>query len=82
MTPTNHEMADDMAEHAMLTHEGWRKVCTGPCNQGRDRCPCPQACEVDDEAHEGFGAVVWPLFLLVMAFLLTAVAMGLGRLFA
>lgn len=83
MNPTNPEMQDDLAEFAMLTSEGYRRVCTGPCKQGREACPCPESCEVPcGEEHEGFGAVVWPLFLLVLAALLVAVVLGLGRLFA
>ena len=82
MNKTNHEMADDMAEHAMLTHQGWTKVCTGPCTQGRTTCPCPESCEVPSEEHEGFGAVVWPLFAFVVSAFLVTVALGLARLFA
>lgn len=79
MNPANHEMADDMAEHALLTHQGWTKVCSGPCNQGRSACPCPQACEREDE---GMGAVVWPLGLLAVAAFLAGLAYFIARVLA
>lgn len=30
--------------------------CTGPCDQGRKKCPCPAACEAqDDDGVEAIG---------------------------
>ena len=32
--------------------------CTGPCNQGRKKCPTPNACELDDYQCSYTGMVV------------------------
>ncbi len=77
MTP--HGGMDDMADHAMHTAEGGRRIdthritaaCSGPCNQGRKACPCPDACEAEEDAPHVSGAIsvcVW----LVLAFLAVA----------
>lgn len=48
--------------------------CTGPCNQGRDRCPAPEACEldIDDAPHDLMIVVgvlcVISLVLIVLGF--------------
>jgi hypothetical protein len=32
--------------------------CTGPCEQGKKDCPCPYACEQEDDGVEAVGAMV------------------------
>lgn len=40
------------------------KGCHGPCNQGR--CPCPQACQLGDEAHDRLvRAVFWRVYAVL-----------------
>ena len=42
--------------------------CTGPCNQGRDRCPAPAACELDiDDAPHDLMIVVGVLCVISLA---------------
>lgn len=48
------------------------KACTGPCEQGKKQCPCPEACEMDDVDDE-YGlsglahAVLMALFFIVIS---------------
>jgi hypothetical protein len=68
----HHDMADDMAEFGarMNVSEGGLRIdthrpipaCSGPCEQGRKACPCPDACEAEDDAPHVSGAIsvcVW-----------------------
>lgn len=44
--------------------------CSGPCNQGREPCPCPQSCEREDMSMSGFeilGKLIVVLLALVGA---------------
>lgn len=63
----DHDAMDDMAEFgaALNTREGYTRHCAGPCDQGRKRCPCPEACEIDD-GHVS-GAIVWPVIIVILA---------------
>jgi len=47
--------------------------CSGPCYQGRERCPTPEACERDsNEAEAG-----WTIVLLAITLLMAAITIGL-----
>jgi|DEB19_MinimDraft_3_1074340.scaffolds.fasta_scaffold02256_11 hypothetical protein len=51
------------------------KHCHGPCNQGREACSTPEACELrdgDDQQLEAVG-----LFALVVAAVVVLVVVGL-----
>jgi hypothetical protein len=62
----------------MNTDPGYyRHGCTGPCNQGDLKCPCPQSCFIrveEEDPHAGFGALFWPVvaFAVVLALWLLA----------
>lgn len=37
----------------MTTMQQWpARRCTGPCDQGRRECPCPNACETEEPERE------------------------------
>lgn len=63
----NHEAADDLAEFgaALNIREGYARHCTGPCRQGRDECPHPQACQQPDDQSQSADAEVMPQLLLM-----------------
>ena len=43
--------------------------CSGPCNQGREACPCPAECQrPEPEEKAGSGAIVVPALMLVAIF--------------
>lgn len=49
--------------------------CTGPCKQGREACPTPEACELrdgDDQQLEAVG-----LFALAVSAIVVLVVVGL-----
>lgn len=57
-------------------------ACHGPCDQGRRRCPCPQACAhmADDDlrAARGIvGCVMWALAVWAIAASVVAIAVSL-----
>lgn len=35
------------------------KTCTGPCQQGRQACPTPEACELEAEEPDFYGRAHW-----------------------
>ena len=37
-------------------------ACSGSCNQGRNACPTPEACEVPDDADPLTSAIFWRLY--------------------
>jgi len=48
--------------------------CTGPCRQGREPCPCPDACLVTDNPLGCFRGMMWGLVF-------TAAAVAIGAAF-
>lgn len=52
------------------------KACTGPCNQGRTNCPCPQSCELAESDPWPFrgrdGLVVLVILMFAVACIATA----------
>lgn len=64
----DHDMADDMAEFGaqLNTREGYHRHCTGPCDQGRKACPCPQDCQQPDD--QSADAQVFPMLLIFACF--------------
>lgn len=65
----------DGTEPDVLPH--W-KECHGPCQQGRDPCPTPQACERPHESEGSFRllgqAFIAVMLLLAVVLLLLGVA--------
>lgn len=41
-------------------------ACSGSCNQGRSKCPTPEACEVPDDADPVASAIFWRLYALAI----------------
>ena len=41
-------------------------ACSGSCNQGRNACPTPEACEVPDDADPVASAIFWRLYALAI----------------
>lgn len=41
-------------------------ACSGSCNQGRNACPTPEACEVPDDSDPVTSAVFWRLYALAV----------------
>jgi hypothetical protein len=85
MTP--HGGMDDMGDHAeeagLIVSEGGYRLdtrrpmhCTGPCDQGRQSCPHPQACQRPDEDQQSADAAMF-LKLLVMSTLSVLLCMAL-----
>ena len=48
--------------------------CTGPCDQGRLPCPCPAACQFDDEEPEPDSYRVVLIDCLIAAVIVATVA--------
>lgn len=82
---THHEAMDDPAEFGaeLNTREGYTRHCTGPCNQGRRACPCPNDClqPEEDQPHVS-GALAWPLYCLAAVLAVLACWHLAGRLVA
>lgn len=56
-------------------------TCTGPCEQGRRACPCPEACtRADNDDADGFG--FWRGLLVALTFtsLCAVLALALAKL--
>jgi len=72
---TAHEGADDTMDFVPLrTAEGYyRHGCTGPCDQGRKPCPCPQACLQDEDQSNSGDATFIPFLLILCVFFALAV---------
>lgn len=41
-------------------------MCHGPCNQGRNQCPTPEACEVPDDSDPEDSALFWRAYAAVL----------------
>lgn len=45
-------------------------MCHGPCNQGRSKCPTPEACEIADVAENDAdpmaSAIFWRLYAVAL----------------
>lgn len=75
----HHEAADDMAEFgaALNNSEGYARHCTGPCRQGRDECPHPQACQQPDDQSISADSQAFPqLLVAAVLFVLLCVHVG------
>ncbi len=69
-----------MADRILIEADAdlWRRTgvahpaCSGACNQGRDKCPCPEACEVPaTDAQER--AVFWWVYIVLLIAVLSAI---------
>jgi hypothetical protein len=65
MDPAHKDM-DDMAEFGVTLNqrEGYHRIpcCNGPCEQGRGKCPHPEACQLPEKSEdESLGAFAWPV---------------------
>ena len=41
-------------------------ACSGSCNQGRNACPTPEACEVPDDSDPEDSALFWRAYAAVL----------------
>ena len=48
--------------------------CTGPCDQGRLPCPCPAACQFEDEPPEPSSYRVVFVDVLIASVIIAAIA--------
>jgi hypothetical protein len=42
------------------------QACQSNCNQGRSKCPAPEACQLPDDPIEGAGVIMCPLAVLAI----------------
>lgn len=42
------------------------QACQSNCNQGRSKCPAPEACQLPEDAMEGAGVIMCPLAVLAI----------------
>ncbi len=71
---------DDGTEPTILPHYG---RCNGPCDQGRKRCPTPEACELAADAaaeSDGLEAVGMLVVAIVVVLVIGLVAASIWRL--
>lgn len=54
--------------------EGYSWHCTGPCDQGRKSCPCPESCSRPQQEASAYG--VASVLLLGLSGLLVVVLLG------
>lgn len=74
-----------MADRILIEADAdlWRRTgvahpaCSGACNQGRDPCPCPEACQVpDSDATER--AVFWWVYIVLLIAVVSAIFLPFG----
>jgi len=76
-----------MADRILIEADAdlWRRTgvahpaCSGACNQGRDKCPCPEACEQPSAEREATErAVFWWVYIVLLIAVVSAIFLPFG----